>query len=66
VKVIGTWYNVDDSSESLFMTVFDNEEHYTSFVEAMKDNERYQEMSSELAAERESIKAYSLKMAVSL
>lgn len=66
VKVIGVWYNLEDPNESLFMTAFKDEAHYTSFVEAMKDNERYQEMSTELAAERESIKAYNLKMAVSL
>jgi hypothetical protein len=66
VKVIGVWYNLDDPSESHFMTAFDDKKHYTSFVEAMKDNKRYQEMSAELADERESLKSYSLKMAVSL
>ena len=66
VKVIGVWYNLDDPNESHFMTAFNGEEHYTSFVEAMKDNKHYQEMSTELADERESIKSYNLKMAVSL
>lgn len=66
VKVIGVWYNLDDPNESIFMTAFNDEEHYNSFVEEMSHNERYQEMSSELAAERESIKSFNLKMAVSL
>lgn len=66
VKVIGVWVNEDDPNELYFMTAFEDDDHYEQFIGSMKDHKRYQEMSLLMESERESIKAVSLKMAVSL
>lgn len=66
VKVIGVWLNSDVANEVYFMTAFQDASHYKSFVESMKGNQKYQEMSREMEAERDSVKAVNLKMAVSL
>lgn len=62
VEVVGVWVNADDTHEIYFMTAFKDQGHYDSFVEKMKGNEHYQDMSAEIAGERESIKAVNLKM----
>ena len=61
VTVIGTWYNVDDESETYFITGFTSEQHYTDFVEKMKTNEDYQRMSREMEPDRLSIESATLK-----
>lgn len=66
VKVLGVWLNIDNANEVYFMTAFKNQEHYSKFIESMKENDRYQKMSQELAEERESIEVKNLKMAVNL
>ena len=60
VDVIGTWYNVDDPSETYFMTAFKSEQHYTDFIEKMKTHEDYQRMSKEMEPDRLSIEAATL------
>ena len=37
------------------MTAYRDEDHYGTFVSAMKQNEKYQEMSKMLASDREAI-----------
>ena len=64
VKVIGVWQNKDDSKEYYFMMAYENEEHYLDFVENMKTNETYQQMSRELEEGRESIEVITLVDAV--
>ena len=64
VKVIGIWKNKDDSREYYFMMAYESEEHYQDFVENMKTNEKYQQMSSKLEAGRESIEVITLVDAV--
>ncbi len=61
VTVIGTWYNVDDPSETYFMTAFNSEAHYNDFVEKMKTHEDYQRLSKEMEPDRLSIEAATLK-----
>ena len=61
VVVVGTWYNIDDSSETYLMTAFRDEQHYTDFVEKMKTHEDYQRMSKEMEPDRLSIEAATLK-----
>ena len=60
VDVVGTWYNVDDPSETYFMTAFKSEQHYTDFIEKMKTHEDYQRMSTEMEPDRLSIEAATL------
>jgi replicative superfamily II helicase len=60
VDVVGTWYNVDDPSETYFMTAFKSEQHYTDFIEKMKTHEDYQRMSMEMEPDRLSIEAATL------
>ena len=60
VDVIGTWYNVDDPSETYFMTAFKSEQHYTDFIEKMKTHEDYQRMSTEMEPDRLSIEGATL------
>ena len=64
VNVIGVWKNKDDSQELFFMTAYDSEDHYLDFVEEMKTNEKYQSMSQELGASRESIEVFALEDAL--
>ena len=66
VKVVGVWENIDDLHEILFMTAFRDVGHYDQFVETMRSNQDYQEMSKELADQRESIEVTNLRMAVDL
>jgi hypothetical protein len=61
VTVIGTWYNVNDPSETYLMTAFKSDEHYTEFVDKMKTHEDYQRMSEEMEPDRLSIEAATLK-----
>ena len=61
VTVVGTWYDVNDSSETYFMTAFKNEQHYDDFVEKMKSHEGYQRMTKEMAPDRLSIEGATLK-----
>lgn len=61
VKVIGEWGNTDNPKEYYFMTAYRDENHYRDFVNAMKENTRYQEMGKILASERESIEVVRLK-----
>ena len=60
VKVIGEWRNLNDPKEYYFMTAYHDEDHYRNFVKAMKDNDKYQEMSKILAADRESLDVVNL------
>lgn len=60
VKVIGEWQNADDPKEYYFMTAYHDEVHYQRFIDAMKENEKYQEMGKILAADRASIEAVTL------
>ena len=61
VVVIGTWYNINDPSETYFMTAFKNDQHYLDFVEKMKSHEAYQRMSMEMEPDRLSIEAATLR-----
>lgn len=61
VKVIGGWENADDKNELFFMTSYNNQNHYDEFTSTMKNNVRYQELSTELEKERESVKVVTLK-----
>jgi len=61
VTVIGGWVNVDNSNELFFMTGYKDEDHYNSFVESMKENARYQELTKQLSNERQSIEVTTLK-----
>ena len=65
VKVIGVWQNTDDLQEYYFMTTFRDEMHYNQFIENMKTNTKYQELSTELGKDRESIEVITLRDAVS-
>ena len=60
VDVVGTWYNLDDPSETYFITAFKSEQHYTDFIEKMKAHEEYQRMSMEMEPDRLSIEAATL------
>ena len=60
VDVVGTWYNVDDPSETYFMTAFKSQQHYDDFIEKMKTHEDYQRMSAEMEPDRLSIEAATL------
>jgi len=66
VKVLGVWLNIDNAKEVYFMTAFKSQEHYSQFIESMKENDQYQKMSQELAEDRESIEVKNLKMVVNL
>ncbi|MHA2254389.1 MAG: hypothetical protein ACXAD7_28870 [Candidatus Kariarchaeaceae archaeon] len=55
VDVVGGWENVEKSNELLFMTGYKDEGHYTKFVASMKENTRYQELTSQLNMEREHV-----------
>jgi hypothetical protein len=61
VDVVGTWYNIDDPSETYFITAFKSEQHYTDFIEKMKTHVDYQRMSTEMEPDRLSIEAATLK-----
>ena len=61
VTVIGTWYNVDDTSDTYYMTGFKNDQHYSDFVEKMKSHQGYQELSKEMGADRLAIEGVTLK-----
>ncbi len=60
VDVVGTWYNVDDQSETYLITAFRDEQHYADFVEKMKTHDDYQRMSKEMEPDRLSIEAATL------
>jgi hypothetical protein len=60
VKVVGEWQSADDPKEYYFMMAYYDEDHYRNFVNTMKENEQYQEMSKILAADRESIEVTTL------
>ncbi len=60
VKVIGGWENADDKNELYFMMGYQDQSHYDDFVDKMKNNARYQELSEELGKERESVKVVTL------
>ena len=60
VKVIGEWQSADDPKVYYFMLAYYDENHYRNFVGAMKENDKYQEMSKTLAADRESIEVTTL------
>ncbi|MBK8504067.1 MAG: hypothetical protein IPL46_18790 [Saprospiraceae bacterium] len=60
VKVIGEWRSADDPKEYYFMLAYYDEDHYRNFVNIMKENDKYQEMSKILAADRESIEVKTL------
>lgn len=66
VKVIGVWENLDDPHEFFFMTAFRDENHYKKFVDQTKSNQNYQDMSDEMADQRESIEITNLRMVVDL
>ena len=61
VIVIGTWYSIDDPSETYLMTAFRSEQHYEDFVEKMKTHDDYQRMSIEMEPDRLSIEGATLK-----
>lgn len=60
ISVVGTWYNVDDQSETYLITAFRDEQHYADFVEKMKTHDDYQRMSKEMEPDRLSIEAATL------
>ena len=64
VNVIGVWKNKANSQELFFMTAYDSEDHYQNFVEEMKTNEKYQSLSLELGASRESMEVFTLEDAL--
>lgn len=61
VKVIGGWENADDKNELFFMTSYNDQNHYDEFTSNMKNNTRYQELTTELEKDRESVKVVTLK-----
>ena len=61
VKVVGGWVNADKNNEMYFMTGYKDEAHYTKFVSSMKDNAKYQELTQEMAVEREAVEVTTLK-----
>lgn len=61
VKVVGLWVNTEDPHEQYFMTAYKNESHYKKFVESMREDPTYQEMSSKIENDRESIEVVTLK-----
>jgi hypothetical protein len=66
VKVIGVWVNMENPYEVYFMTAFNDNDHYNSFLESTKEDEDYQKMAKILEDEREDIKAVNLRMSVDL
>ena len=60
VETVGEWVNSDDDREVYFITGYRDEEHYNSFVSAMKENSAYIESSKKLGDMRESVKAVNL------
>ena len=60
VKVIGGWENVDKKNELYFMTGYTDESHYTKFVSSMKENTKYQELTQQMATEREAVEVTTL------
>ena len=63
VKFVGVWTNINDPQEQYFMTAYKDENHYKQFLEKAGTNQKYQEMSKELAEERESIEGVNLRPA---
>lgn len=66
VKVIGGWKNADDKDELYFMTGYRDQSHYEEFTTKMKENARYQELSTDLGNSRESVKVITLNEAVDI
>ena len=60
VQVVGLWVNADDPNEQYFMTGYRDESHYRDFVEKVRSDKKYQEMSEEINKNRESIEAITL------
>ena len=61
VKIVGLWINAEDPHEQYFMTAYKDESHYKKFVETMRTDPAYQEMSDEIQKDRESIEVVTLK-----
>jgi hypothetical protein len=60
VKVIGAWENVDDPLESYMITAYNDAAHYDETVAKMGTNKKYQELSEELQASRETVQVVTL------
>jgi hypothetical protein len=60
VKVIGAWDNADDPLERYLITAFKDASHYEEAVGKMRVNKRYQELSEERKAARETVKVVTL------
>ena len=60
VNVIGAWNNADDPLEGYLITAYKDEAHYEETVVKMRANKKYQELSDELQASRESVRVVTL------
>ena len=60
VNVIGAWNNADDPLEGYLITAYKDEAHYEETVAKMRANKKYQELSDELQASRESVRVVTL------
>ncbi len=60
VKVIGGWDNVDDPTERYLITAYKDAAHYEEAIAKMRVNKRYQELSEERQASRETVKVVTL------
>jgi hypothetical protein len=60
VKVIGAWDNADDPLERYLITAYKDASHYEEAVGKMRVNKRYQELSEERKAARETVKVVTL------
>ena len=60
VKVIGAWDNADDPLERYLITAYKDASHYEEAVAKMRVNKRYQDLSEERKAARETVKVVTL------
>jgi hypothetical protein len=60
VKVIGGWDNADDLTERYLITAYKDAAHYEETVAKMRVNKRYQKLTEERQASRETVKVVTL------
>ncbi len=62
VKVIGAWENIENPLESYLITAYKDETHYKEAVAKMRANERYQKLTEERRAARETVEVKTLRI----
>ena len=56
IKVVGHWTRIDKPTTNYLMTQYENEAEYTSKVEKLRSDARYQQLSEEIRGIRKEFK----------